>query len=223
MKNKNLMMDIGKWVIAILLPFFILISVSRFLLTPMFLQIEYRMPGFPEDSYGLSMDDRLEFAPFALKYLLNSEGIDYLGDLEFDDGTPLYNERELGHMVDVKDVVQVGIKVWFGMTSILVLAIIGARRWDLKDWLKSSFSLGGLITLSLLFLISAIGLLSFNTLFTNFHKIFFEEGSWLFYYSDTLIRLFPIRFWQDVVIAEILLSVIVALGLWLGFKKKDLK
>ena len=56
--------------------------------------------------------------------------------------------------------------------------------------------------------------------FTGFHKLFFEGDSWLFFYSDTLIRLFPIRFWQD----AFLFAAVIALGggiaLGLGFRTK---
>ena len=38
---------------------------------------------------------------------------------------------------------------------------------------------------------------STNSLFDQFHRIFFQEGSWVFNYSDTLIRLFPLEFWRD--------------------------
>ena len=217
----EIMKQIGKWVIALLIPFFILITVARLLLTPAYLQIEYRMPGFPEDGYGFSMEDRLNYASFALEYLLNSEGIDYLAELEFKDGSELFNEHELSHMLDVKDLVQVGKRVWTGIFLMLLIVGVVAWRWDMLVWYRSAFSLGGLVSVSFLALISFIGLLSFDALFTNFHRIFFEDGTWLFYYSDTLIRLFPIRFWQDVVIAEILLSIATGFGLWLGLRKKD--
>jgi len=56
--------------------------------------------------------------------------------------------------------------------------------------------------------------------FAGFHSLFFEGDSWLFLYSDTLIRLFPIRFWQD----AFLLAAILALGggvaLGLGLRKQ---
>ena len=43
--------------------------------------------------------------------------------------------------------------------------------------------------------------LNFNALFVTFHRIFFEGETWIFKYSDTLIRLFPIRFWRDAFIS----------------------
>ncbi|HEU4745662.1 MAG TPA: DUF1461 domain-containing protein, partial [Anaerolineales bacterium] len=48
----------------------------------------------------------------------------------------------------------------------------------------------------------------FWSFFAGFHSLFFEGDSWLFLYSDTLIRLFPIRFWQD----AFLLAAVLALG-----------
>jgi integral membrane protein (TIGR01906 family) len=62
--------------------------------------------------------------------------------------------------------------------------------------------------------------LSFNALFTAFHRVFFEGDSWLFSYSDTLIRLFPIRFWQDVFIALGVLTLLGAGVLWFAAGRK---
>ena len=40
-------------------------------------------------------------------------------------------------------------------------------------------------------------LLSWNLVFTQFHEILFPPDTWTFYYSDSLIRLFPEKFWFD--------------------------
>ncbi len=95
-------LNILSWLVAILVPLALIGLGLRVLLTPLFLQIEYNMPYFPPDEYGFTKEDRLKWAPYALDYLVNSADISYLGDLKFDDGTPLYNERELSHMEDVK-------------------------------------------------------------------------------------------------------------------------
>jgi len=61
-------------------------------------------------------------------------------------------------------------------------------------------------------LIAGAGILLNPNIFWNFfawfHSLFFEGDTWLFEYSDTLIRLFPIRFWQDAVI----MMAVIALG-----------
>jgi hypothetical protein len=113
--------------IALLVPIALIGLGLRLLLTPLFLQIEYNMPYFPLDEYGLTKEDRLKWAPYALDYLVNNEGISYLGDLKFDDGTRLYNERELSHMDDVKLVTQGALRVWYA--SLAILLLLGLWAW----------------------------------------------------------------------------------------------
>jgi uncharacterized membrane protein len=42
-----------------------------------------------------------------------------------------------------------------------------------------------------------LALFAWQVWFDNFHLLFFEPSSWLFAYSDSLIRLFPLQFWID--------------------------
>ena len=185
------------------------------------------MPYFPPDEYGFTKEDRLKWAPYALNYLVNNEGISYLADLEFDDGTPLYNERELSHMDDVKRVTQGALRVWY--MSLALLALLGVWAWFGGWWQAYRLGLmrGGWLMVGLavaIGLIVVIGIVInpnvFWNFFARFHRLFFEGDTWLFLYSDTLIRLFPIRFWQD----AFLLAAVIALGggiaLGLGLKQK---
>jgi integral membrane protein (TIGR01906 family) len=169
----------------------------RLLLSPAFLQIEYRMPGFPDDSYGFTLEDRLHWSRYAVDYLVNDAGIDYLGELTFEDGSPLFNERELSHMQDVKNVVRPVI--WIGYGSWIVL--IGLGLWArFNGWwqdYRRGVKRGGWLAVILVAALALFGIIGFMQFFTIFHNLFFEGDSWLFLYSDTLIRLFPIRFWQD--------------------------
>ncbi len=215
------------WIVAILVPLALIGLGIRALLTNIFLQIEYNMPYFPTDQYGFTKEDRLHWAPYALDYLVNSADISYLGDLKFDDGSPLYNERELSHMVDVKRVTQSALNVWY--LSLASLIMLGAWSWR-GDWTQTyrqGLMRGGWLMVGLaaaIGLIVVIGILInpnvFWNFFAGFHALFFEGDSWLFLYSDTLIRLFPLRFWQD----AFLIAAIIALGggfaLGLGLRTK---
>jgi uncharacterized membrane protein len=50
-----------------------------------------------------------------------------------------------------------------------------------------------------------------------FHQLFFQPGSWTFDFSNTLIRLFPEKFWYDAVLTISSLSVIIGFLLfWSG-------
>ncbi len=91
------------------------------------------MPGFPEDSYGFTQAERLEYSKIAIEYLVNDAGPEFLGDLTFGDGkTPLYNEREVSHMVDVKVLVKFGLRLWAWATVLLV--VLGGWAMFGKWW-----------------------------------------------------------------------------------------
>jgi integral membrane protein (TIGR01906 family) len=180
------------------MPLLLVLLNARALMSDAFLRFEYTRPWLPDDPYGFTREDRLEYAPPALGYLFNSEGIEYLGDETFPDGSPLYNERELSHMVDVKNVTR-GLSV-FGYSLIGVVAVFivlmaldeGSRPALYQALLSGSVLTAGLILLGIVAVAT-----SFRWLFTQFHAIFFEGESWIFLNSDTLIRLFPMRFWAD--------------------------
>jgi integral membrane protein (TIGR01906 family) len=213
--------------VAILVPIALIGLGLRVLLTPLFLQIEYNMPYFPPDEYGFTKEDRLKWAPYALDYLVNNEDISYLGDLEFDDGTPLYNERELSHMDDVKLVTQGALQVWYAALALLLL--LGVWAWFGGWWQGYRLGLkrGGWLMIGLAITIGLIVVVGiavnpnvFWNFFAGFHALFFEGDSWIFLFSDTLIRLFPIRFWQDAFLWAAAIALAGGLGLGLGLKPK---
>jgi integral membrane protein (TIGR01906 family) len=163
---------------------------------------------------------RLKYAPIALAFLTNGADPSFLGDLTYDDGTVLFNQRELDHMVDVQMLTVAFLRVWY--ITIVLLAGILIWAWRGGWWadLKHMLSTTGWVIIAILGGLILLMLLSFDMVFTNFHAIFFEGDSWLFYYSDTLIRLFPLRFWQDAFGFAGIFTLAGGLALWLGFKKR---
>ncbi|MCQ3936504.1 MAG: TIGR01906 family membrane protein [Chloroflexi bacterium] len=211
---------------SLLTPLALIGLALRILLTPLFYTVEYNMPYFPADEYGFTKEDRLKWAPYAVTYLTNNADISYLGDLKFEDGSPLYNERELKHMQDVKSVVQGALKVWYvSITILLILSILSWKFNFIPDYLNG-LRRGGWWMVGLaaaLGLIAGAGILLnpdiFWSFFAGFHSLFFEGDSWLFRYSDTLIRLFPIRFWQDAFLWAAVIALGGGLGLAFGLRK----
>ncbi len=197
--------------VTVLVPVALTLAAVRAMLSPWYLEFEYRSPLFPDDYYGFTMQERLDYGRVAVEYLVNDAGIEFLGDLRFPDGqeTPppscasmvdcrlMYNERELEHMLDVKIVVQGALRVWG--VALFLLAGLGLWAWRgkwLTDYLRAA-QRGGMLTIILIGVILLLVLVAFGFIFVNFHRIFFAEGTWTFLYSDTLIRLFPERFWRD--------------------------
>jgi integral membrane protein (TIGR01906 family) len=219
MSSPNPGIQVLSWLVAILVPVALVLTAVRLLLTPVFVQFEYRTPNFPPDPYGFTRQDRLYWSQVALNYLLNDQGISYLGDLRFPDGNAPYNPRELQHMSDVKTVVQAALKVWVG--SLVGLALLGVWAWR-ADWLagfRHGLARGGWLTVLLVGTVILFVLVGFGVFFVFFHDIFFAPGTWTFSYSDTLIRLFPQRFWRDTFLVLGVLSGGVGLALGYGFQR----
>jgi len=208
------------WIVAVLIPLAVIMLAVRLLMTPLFLEAEYRMPGFPDDQYGFSQADRLQWSKPSVEYLVNGEPISFLAELMFENGQPIYNERELSHMADVKKVVQNLLKLWYIDLSFIVILGIWAWRGNWAYEFILGFKRGGFITAGLLVALAAFASISFWQFFTWFHSLFFSGDTWLFEFSDTLIRLFPIRFWQDAVLYIIGFSIIAGLLIGFGLKPK---
>jgi integral membrane protein (TIGR01906 family) len=213
--------------LATILTPIVLVGISlRLLLSPLFPQVEYRMPGFPEDDYGFTMEERLKWSTIAIEYLVNDADTSFLGDLKFDDGSPLYNERELSHMDDVKRVTKGVLNVFYlTLAGLTILGLYSRRREQWQAWLLG-LRRGGLAIIWLAGAVAVVVLVGmfilpslFWDFFTGFHKIFFEGDSWMFLTSDTLIRLFPLRFWQDTFLFAAGLSVLGAICLIVGVKR----
>lgn len=206
-------MKIISWITTLLVPLVLTLTAVRIVLSPWFIQFEYRTPAFPDDPFGFTFAERIEYANIAREYLLNEADISFLGELRFPEGeqaptlscqymedcTRLYNQRELEHMLDVKIVLKSVLNIW--IVSLLLLLFIGVwaiyRKGVWGNLYLVSVVRGGWLTGIIIGVILIFVLVGFGIAFVAFHEIFFDPGTWKFLYSDTLIRLFPERFWRD--------------------------
>lgn len=209
-----------RWVCALLVPLALVFLGVRLLLTDLFLNLEYRSPGFPADTYGFSTSDRIGWAKVSREYLLNNEGNSFLGEKRFSDGSPLFNERELSHMLDVKNVLKPVMYLGYGSWYLVLLFGIFARWGGYFGEYRRGLRLGGWIMLGMVVVIGMTAAISFWKFFEIFHGLFFTGDSWLFQYSDSLIRLFPIRFWQDAFLYVAIISILGSIGLIIGLKPR---
>ena len=170
-KIREPMKNILSYLTSLLVPVALIGTALRILLSPIFINIEYRMPYFPVDEYGFTQQDRLHWAPFALKYLVNGSDISYLGDLKFDNGDPLYNERELSHMADVKNVVRGALNAWIiSLATLILLAFFANRGKWMPDYING-LRRGGIWMIGLaiaLGLIAGIGIVADPNVFDQF-------------------------------------------------------
>ena len=169
--------------LAVFYPVILLVLAVRAVTSPLFLWVEYNRPGFPGDGYGFSTDDRMTYGSYAVDYLSNWSGPRYLGDLVDQSGERLFKDGEVSHMADVKAV----ILSTFGAGTLLILLGLVAviylqappqrgspprpvRRLDRHPRASSSAS-------------ATLAVLGWEQFFTDFHRIFFANGTWTFYAS----------------------------------------
>lgn len=211
-------------IIAAALPILLLLINARLLMAPAFMQLEYNRPNFPPDPYGFTTEDRLEYGPRGLAYLFNNHGTEYLGDLKFENGEPVFNERELSHMHDVKLVTQKLVRFGIGLLAIYIVTIVLlAISPSTRVYLWRGLFSGSLLTIGLLILGVGAVIFAFPWLFTQFHNLFFAGGTWIFPTSDTLIRLYPEEFWIDAFIVmfggALLEAIIIGAICWQMLRK----
>lgn len=216
--------------IIIAMPFFLGLGM-------MTLVIHWEWPTYPQweygriapDQFGFTPEERLDLASKTLAYLQHTgraEDVIYmLEDLQLPDGNPLYNQAEIGHMLDVKNLADNIRFVWL---AAMLIVVVGTLYFVTKPELAylgwRTVMWGGVFTVVVLLAIALFILLAWDVFFVQFHELLFPPGTWTFAYSDGLIRLFPEQFWFDIGIimsgGALLLGVLVALLGYLMARRK---
>lgn len=194
--------------VAIFVPLMITVAAIRLVASPVFLWIAYNRPGFPEDTGGFDVTDRLLYGSYGMDYLFNAANSRYLAELAAG-GEPLFTEAEVSHMTDVKLVM---VSAMGGGLVLLLLTLIFAlllRRWR-PGGVARGFFAGAWATLGLIAAAAVVAVLSWQQFFDTFHRIFFADGTWTFSPDSTLIRLYPEQFWMDAGIAVVGLVALIA-------------
>ncbi len=159
-----------------------------------FIDWEYSKADFPKDRYGLPDEYRKYLAKLGLRAVLSDEGMEEFKRATLPDGRLAFNHREIKHMEDVKNFLSVFFPIVYGATILSVLALIYLR--DLR--LVGKALIGASIFSFVLTVASAIfSVVNYDLAFELFHNYVFDPYSWRFSYRDTLLRIYPMKFWFD--------------------------
>lgn len=189
---------------AFLLVFILLLScieISAFDLD--FYRAEYEKLKRPED-IGISRQELMEVTRALLDYIRGKR--DNLNVKAVIKGQERYvfNEREIAHMVDVRELFMKGYR----LRSILIVASVFLlvilymlAKKDMIRWLSKAY----MVMLALLLLSGGVLLWLINRDFTPywnyFHYIFFDNDLWLLDPQvDVLIQMVPEQFFFDMVV-----------------------
>lgn len=213
----KLLVQFLKLLIILLIPFVIILGTVRLLATEPYLAFEYNKSDFPEDPIGFDRPQRLAHGAANLQFVTQDQPLaDLSGQMH--NGAPLYNSRELKHMQDVQYIYQAAWQAWrFALILAVLSGLVLAWRKESRSALASAIQSGGAVTAGLVVLIGLTAIAAWKVWFVLFHRVFFAAGSWTFDFSDTLIRLFPEKFWNDAALTISSLSLIAgSLLLWVG-------
>jgi len=113
----------------------------------------------------------------------------------------LFNDREVAHMKDVKQIVR-GVYVLALASAVYLAAIVvigfALHRGRFVADLAKRLAWGGGLTLVLLIVFGLVALAGFDSVFLKFHQLSFANDFWrLDPRTDYLVRIFPQDFWFD--------------------------
>ena len=177
----------------------LVVNAFRVLATGTFVRFELGRDSFPPDAYGFTPEQRRALALVGLRSIQpGSDGIVLLERARLPNGSPAFGFRELTHMRDVRNLLGIAL-----LAQLIAIVVIGAlalafARTRLRAVVPLGLLAGALGTIAIALLAVPVILLGFDGFFVRFHEVFFSGDSWRFNDADTLIRIYPERFWQDV-------------------------
>ena len=203
-----------------MLPIFFTANAMRALLTETYVRAAYAHLGREEI---LSASRRRDLALLGLHAVdpLRGESVAILRPVHLPSGDRAFEPDELRHMRDVR--------AWLWRLLVLELAVaaaVVALAVADRRHLATALRRGGVATL----VIGAVALVAivvdFDDVLLGFHRLLFEGDTWHFADSDTLIRVYPERFWNWtgaaiglLVVAQALLAVVVGQAIGRGSQK----
>jgi integral membrane protein (TIGR01906 family) len=127
-------------------------------------------------------------------------------------GAPVLNEREQGHMRDVRGVF-IGFFAAAGLVALGGMLLVARRRGsaELRAASWRAVRAGAIGLIAGLLAAGIVALVAFDTLFEIFHQLVFAGGSYTFDpVTERLVQLFPFAFWQETSIVLGVVCIVLA-------------
>ncbi len=198
MKAPTWLVTVLQLFLSLSIPIILIISPLYLFFTPAMVRYEYSRAGFPPAT-RFDRQERLRLSDTIVRYVRGRESVESLRRIRTDEGGKALRESEIQHLVDVKKVLD-GLFMAYRVALIVGLVAGVALLWLVGSaYLIKGIQNGVWITAGCMALVLVSAFVDFGTFFTRFHQMFFESGTWVFDAQDTLIQLYPLTFWVDVV------------------------
>lgn len=181
------------------------------------------------EAVHMEMEDLLTVTEHMMAYLWGKESdLQVYTVIDGKENVPFFNEKEIRHMVDVKNLFHGGRNLrrfcLIGATAIILLFLWQKKGRLLLSTLRAGIFTGLLVCIALL----GLGLTNFTKYFIQFHLMFFDNKDWLLdFRTDRLINIVPEGFFSDTTYwicgSFFAVSLIAFLGIHFLLKKGILK
>jgi integral membrane protein (TIGR01906 family) len=141
---------------------------------------------------------------------------------------PLFNAREISHMRDVRDLVQLMFTVqMIAVAVVIALSVIMVALWPVRV-LAAGLIYGAALTGAIFGAVAILAVAGFDSAWSEFHTIAFTNDLWqLDPDTDHLIQMYPQEFWfqasmliAGAVLLQAILIALVATGYLLISRQK---
>ena len=202
-----------KYILIILASiFFIFISISGvlfFILKHDYIY-EYNLNSYPiTERTSLEIEEIRE---------INSQIKNYFFDeTEFLE-VSIFNEKEIYHMKDVKDIIN-NLFLYGKLSSVVFVIIVLICVKKHKVRIYSVFKASSIVYSAVLLALAIGFLISFNKLFIIFHELAFSNDLWkLNINEDYLLMMYPENFFRDIALLILIFSISINFFLFFAFK-----
>lgn len=176
----------------------------------------------------MTMDDVMYVTHEMMAYLRG--GRDTLSVMTTVEGKEqdFFNEQDRFHMGEVRDLFISGLNIRMGscIAAVLCLVFLLATRADIRKVIPRSYQAALGVSAAAAAIIGIAAVIDFNTVFVQFHHIFFDNDQWIFDpATDYMIRMLPEGLFYDFVmrIGGIflgILAILLAASLIPGYLRK---
>lgn len=175
--NKQILLRVSilaaSFLFIICIPFLLLTSNLRWAVN------DLRLYQYGFDKYQISQE-----TGFSNEELIDTAKgvIKYFDSGEIDGTLAIFNEQEMAHLRDVRDLIQLGYALQYATLGYITLFLAAGFAWKRRQFLPAMcklFAYGSICSVAALAMVGIAALIDFDWLFLKFHRFFFTGDTFI--------------------------------------------
>ncbi len=197
----NIVLRLVSLVFMFCLPVFLVLSVVRGVVAAPFTYEMALSISNAEIVTGIDSTELIVIGKETSNYLLGRSGPVLDPSVTLSDGSviKIFNQREIDHMVDVRELMNKLWRLHEFMFLLIIVRLVISFLFEKKESLPNisqETRMSGMLSLIILAFAGVSSLLLFDQFFLQFHEMFFSNDLWqLDPKTDRLIQIYPRDFW----------------------------